>query len=108
MKSLPVWFENSLMSPHEYDQGKETDIIEKVVDEDKDEDNYVDEFNYDVSGANIDILPILMGINKLSDSSHKIDKVLIRIWNTDTTSKSSLMLEYSQVWQFMICQSYFL
>lgn len=79
MKSLPVWFENSLMSPHEYDQGKETDIIEKVVDEDKDEDNYVDEFNYDVSGANIDILPILMGINKLSDSSHKIDKVLIRI-----------------------------
>ena len=72
---LPVWFENSLKSPHDYDQGKENSSIES----DEEEDNYVDEINYDTVGTNIDILPILMGVNKLSDSNPKIEKVLIRI-----------------------------
>ena len=99
---LPVWFENSLKSPHDYDQGKENNSIGKAYDDE--DDNYVDEINYDTISTNIDILPILMGVNKLSDSTPKIDKVLIRIWNVDITSKICLILHYTHVWQ---CQANF-
>ena len=73
MMPLPVWFENTLISPNDYDQGKENNSMGK---EDNEDDNYVDEINYD---TNIDILPILMGVNKLTDSTPQIEKVLIRI-----------------------------